>query len=202
MSVEIYIDNEKFSTEDKRFKTLGSAIKEVNDHIFKEKKIAVKIYVNGKEFSENTVMNSERNIIEFKTKTESSVMLDGVYMMEKYKNRYFELLEESDFQEIDMEDTGYLLQELIGIAGWMLKHLSAIGNNSAIDMIDLDFKDDFEEFEEIYSELKEAYEQGDSERIWDILEYEISDMILIFCEKIELYSKYFLEEQRRVKFLS
>lgn len=202
MSVEIYIDNQRLEVENKTFKTLGLAIKEANSYLVKNGKVATHIYVNGKEFSEKTVMDSEKNIIEFKTKTESSMLLEGIYIIKNQKNRYFELIEESDFEEVDSEDTNLILQELVGITNWTLKQLIAIKENSAIDMIDPDFSEDLEEFKEIYTELKNAFDQGDSEMIWDILEYDISNMLMIFGDKTEIYSKYLIEEQSRSRFLS
>lgn len=199
MSLEVYVDDEKFEIK-KKYKTLGLAIKEINAKLIEDKKIATHIFVNGEELSEKTFMYSEKNILEFKTKKESGIILEGIYKMKEYHARYFTLIEELDFEEEVPEDE--IFQELMDITVWFIKHLIAVKNLTTIDFQDLEFDDNLEQLQDFYMDIKLAFEQGDMEVILEILQYEIPSILTKISKKSEIYSHYFLYDQNRIEFLN
>lgn len=199
MMLEIYIDDEKFEMK-KKYKTLGLAIKEINARLIKERKIATHIFVNGEEFSEKTFMYSKKNIIEFKTKKESGIILEGIYNMREHHKRYFQLMEELDFEEEIPADE--IFQELMDITVWFIKHLIAVKNFSTIDFQDEEFDENLELLQDFYMDIKSAFEQGDMEVIMEILQYEIPNILTKISSKTKIYSNHFFNDQKRVEFLN
>lgn len=199
MSLEVYIDNEKFETK-KRYKTLGIAIKEINDQLVKDKKVTIHILVNGEELSEKTFMYAEKNILEFKTKKESGIVLDGIYNIRRYSERYFHLIEEIEFAEEIQEDD--IFQEMIDITSWFVKHLVMVKKISTIDMLDSEFDQNLDRIQDLYSDIKLAFEQGDMEIIMEILEYEIPNVLIKIGKKADEYAYCFSNDQKRIEFLN
>lgn len=199
MSLEIYIDNEKFEIK-KRYKTLGLAIKEINTQLSKERKIATHILVNGEELSEKTFMYSKKNILEFKTKKESGIVLEGIYSMKGHCERYFYLMEELDFEEDIPEDE--IFQELIDITTWFIKQLIAVKGFSTVDLIDAEFNENLEQLQDFYMDIKQAFEQGDMEIILEILQYEIPNILTKIIEEMKKYSQHFFNDYQSREFLN
>lgn len=199
MALEVYIDNEKIETK-KRYKTLGLAIKEINAQLTKERKIATHILVNGEELSEKTFMYAKKNILEFRTKKESGIILEGIYNIKEYIKRYFDLIQEFEFAEEAQEDE--ILQEMVDITSWFIKHLLAMKSFSTIDMLDKGFDENLDMLQELYMEIKQAFEQGDMEVIVEILEYEVPNVLAKIERESADYVHYFSNDQKRNEFLN
>ncbi len=199
MALEVYIDNEKIETK-KRYKTLGLAIKEINAQLTKERKIATHILVNGEELSEKTFMYAKKNILEFRTKKESGIILEGIYNIKEYIKRYFDLIQEFEFAEEAQEDE--ILQEMVDITSWFIKHLLAMKSFSTIDMLDKGFDENLDMLQELYMEIKQAFEHGDMEVIVEILEYEVPNVLAKIERESSDYVHYFSNDQKRNEFLN
>lgn len=199
MSLEVYVDNEKFETK-KRYKTLGLAIKEISSQLIKNRKVATHIFVNGEELSEKTFMYSKKNVLEFKTKKESWIVLEGIYNMKKYHERYFHLIEELEYEDEIPEDE--ICQELMDISVWFIKHLDTFKGLSTIDMVDSEFDDNLEQLQDMYMDIKLAFEQGDMDVILEILQYEIPNILSRVAKRSEVYSHQFFQDQKGAEFLN
>ncbi|MGL4403911.1 MAG: hypothetical protein ACRCTS_09380 [Fusobacteriaceae bacterium] len=199
MSIEVYIDNEKIELK-KRYKTLGKAIIEINAQLIKESRLTTHILVNGEELSEKTFMYAKKNILEFKTKKESGIVFEGIYNMKKFSERYFDLVEEIGFVEEHEEDE--ILQEMMDLTSWFIKYLIAVKSFSTIDMRDNEFDKNLDQLQDLYMDIKQAFEQGDMEVILEILEFEVPNVLTKIEKKADDYAYYFLNDQKSNKFLN
>ncbi|MGL5963996.1 MAG: hypothetical protein ACRCZ2_06345 [Fusobacteriaceae bacterium] len=199
MSLEVYIDNEKIEIK-KKYKTLGMAIRDINEKLIKDRKITTHVIVNGEELSEKTCMYSAKNILEIKTKKESTIILEGLYNMKEYTFKYFELIEE--LESIDESESDECLQEMLNITSWFIKHLISVKNFSTIDMLESEFDENLNQLQDSYMEMEDAFQQGDIDIILEVLEYEVAKVMIELQKKAEYYIVHFIDDQARTEFLN
>lgn len=188
MEIEIYVDNEKLVTRRKKFKTLGLAIQEATNKIKKNGKIITGIDVNGKVLDENFGYSPGKQLLEIKTKTEMEVTLEGVTGCRKYLERYIEIVEELEDEDLEeLMDKNDALEELLHISSWFHNLIGATIDGFMLEDSESNFFSYFEDLEEVLDEAKEAFEMGDMETLLDILRYDVGKLINEFVEDYENY---------------
>ncbi|MGL5123535.1 MAG: hypothetical protein ACRC6K_05175 [Fusobacteriaceae bacterium] len=202
MGIEIYVNNQKLNSRRKNFKTLGLAIKEINNILGKEKKIATNILINGEKFNENHLYNNEKCIIEVITKDHSAILLENLYKVEINGNRYFEIIEEIYYYSPEGLDLTELMAELLSIVSWYHNLISTLNNYILEEESRVEFEDYLSDFKKEYLALKKAFEQNDEDCVLDILEYDVAGLVSEFLKEKDKYIQVLLEQCYNCRLLS
>ncbi|WP_372713443.1 chemotaxis protein [Ilyobacter sp.] len=198
--MDILIDNKKIKFEKKDFKTLGLVIEEVNKLLEKEGKMLYNIYVNGQLLVENNMVGGEKiNVVEILTKSPKSIILEAISDMEIYIEKYFETIDLLDL-EMEWENDLRMISvsfEVVAGLDWIYNILMSIKENTALDLLYEDFDSIIEDYEECMNNISQAMESKDTHVLQEILEYEMSDLLMELKENIEGYYENILKEEMR-----
>ncbi|WP_319203152.1 chemotaxis protein [uncultured Ilyobacter sp.] len=198
--MDILIDNKKIDFEKKDFETLGLVIEEVNRLLEKEGKMLYNIYVNGQLLAENNMVGGEKiKVVEILTKSPKSIILEAISDMEVYIEKYFETIDLLDL-EMEVENDLRMISvsfEVVAGLDWIYNILMSIKENTALDLLYEDFDAIIEDYEGCMSNISQAMESKDTYTLQEILEYEMSDLLMELKENIEGYYENILKEEMR-----
>ncbi|WP_320047123.1 chemotaxis protein [uncultured Ilyobacter sp.] len=198
--MDILIDNKKIDFEKKDFKTLGLVIEEVNRLLEKEGKMLYNIYVNGELLAENNMVGGEKiKVVEILTKSPKSIILEAISDMEIYIEKYFETIDLLDL-EMEVENDLRMISvsfEVVAGLDWIYNILMSIKENTALDLLYEDFDAIIEDYDGCMSSISQAMESKDTYTLQEILEYEMSDLLMELKENIEGYYENILKEEMR-----
>lgn len=192
----ILIDNKEYILE-KQYNSFGEIINEITKKLKGEDKILEKIVVDGVILSNTSIVDiSKVSLIEIYTKSHRNILFQSLYLLEEYIEEYFKSLK--TLEEFDLEEIAYdmKINEILSFLNWTLNLLYSLKENTYIDYLYFGYNEFLDDFKESYNSLIKALTQGDYETAFDILEFEISDMLSLLSENIENYkSDIILEEQ-------
>ncbi|NME35705.1 MULTISPECIES: hypothetical protein [Fusobacterium] len=192
----ILIDNKEYILE-KQYNSFGEIINEITKKLKGEDKILEKIVVDGVILSNTSIVDiSKVSLIEIYTKSHRNILFQSLYLLEEYIEEYFKSLK--TLEEFDLEEIAYdmKINEILSFLNWTLNLLYSLKENTYIDYLYFGYNEFLDDFKESYNSLIKALTQGDYETSFDILEFEISDMLSLLSENIENYkSDIILEEQ-------
>jgi len=198
--MDILIDNKKINFEKKDFKTLGLVIEEVNRLLEKEGKMLYNIYVNGQLLAENNMVGGEKiNVVEILTKSPKTIILEAISDMEIYIEKYFETIDLLDL-EMEVENDLRMISvsfEVVAGLDWIYNILMSIKENTALDLLYEDFDEIIKDYEGCVNNISQAMESKDTYVLQEILEYEMSDLLMELKENIEGYYENILKEEMR-----
>lgn len=198
--MDILIDNKKINFEKKDFKTLGLVIEEVNRLLEKEGKMLYNIYVNGQLLAENNMVGGEKiNVVEILTKSPKTIILEAISDMEIYIEKYFETIDLLDL-EMEVENDLRMISvsfEVVAGLDWIYNILMSIKENTALDLLYEDFDAIIKDYEGCMNNISQAMESKDTYVLQEILEYEMSDLLMELKENIEGYYENILKEEMR-----
>lgn len=201
--MELYIDNKKMELKQKRFKSFGRMISEINKKLTKDNKIPYKLYINGEKLKENTVVNvKDLKLVEVITKTEGEMLLDSILRAKEQIDMFFEIFDYEDedpknvaraaveVSELEIIERGIFLR-------WFYNLLLLMKASGDLDFIYSDFDEYIAEFEHEMEEAEKAYDAQDYETFVEMLEFSIGDLLKDFYENAENYYIDIVDEQNR-----
>ncbi len=201
--MELYIDNKKMELKQKRFKSFGRMISEINKKLTKDNKVPYKLYINGEKLKENTVVNvKDLKLVEVITKTEGEMLLDSILRAKEQIDMFFEIFDYEDedpknvaraaveVSELEIIERGIFLR-------WFYNLLLLMKASGDLDFIYSDFDEYIAEFEHEMEEAEKAYDAQDYETFVEMLEFSIGDLLKDFYENAENYYMDIVDEQNR-----
>lgn len=201
--MELYIDNKKMELKQKRFKSFGRMISEINKKLTKDNKVPYKLYINGEKLKENTVVNvKDLKLVEVITKTEGEMLLDSILRAKEQIDMFFEIFDYEDedpknvaraaveVSELEIIERGIFLR-------WFYNLLLLMKASGDLDFIYSDFDEYITEFEHEMEEAEKAYDAQDYETFVEMLEFSIGDLLKDFYENAENYYMDIVDEQNR-----
>lgn len=201
--MELYIDNKKMELKQKRFKSFGRMISEINKKLTKDNKVPYKLYINGEKLKENTVVNvKDLKLVEVITKTEGEMLLDSILRAKEQIDMFFEIFDYEDedpknvaraaveVSELEIIERGIFLR-------WFYNLLLLMKASGDLDFIYSDFEEYIAEFEHEMEEAEKAYDAQDYETFVEMLEFSIGDLLKDFYENAENYYMDIVDEQNR-----
>lgn len=198
--MDILIDNKKVSFEKKEFKSLGLVMDEINKVLEKEGKMLCDIYVNGRILTDNQIIVGDKiDVVEVMTQTPKIVLLGALQDMKVFITRYFETLEVA-LAEAELEDEIQILTtmyEVVGGLEWCHNVLLSIKENTALDFIAEEFDDILEDFKDSLEGIQDALNSRDIMTLYEMLEYDMSDILLDISEDLNFYYEVVLKEELR-----
>lgn len=198
--MDILIDNKKISFEKKEFKSLGLVMDEINKVLEKEGKMLCDIYVNGRILTDNQIIAGDKiDVVEVMTQTPKIVLLGALQDMKVFITRYFETLEVA-LAEAELEDEIQILTtmyEVVGGLEWCQNVLLSIKENTALDFVAEEFDDILEDFKDSLEGIQDALNSRDIMTLYEMLEYDMSDILLDISEDLNFYYEVVLKEELR-----
>ncbi|GLI56001.1 hypothetical protein PM10SUCC1_15150 [Propionigenium maris DSM 9537] len=198
--MDILIDNKKIDFENKKFKSLGLIMDEINKILEREGKMLCDIYVNGRVLTDNQmIMGDKIDVVEVVTQTPKIVILTALKDMKIFIEKYFESLEVIG-SEVEIDDDMQLLGSLFEIVGgleWCNNVLLSIKENTAIDFIDSNFDEILEDFRGCLKGIQDAMNSRDMAAMYEMLEFDMSDILADISDDINFYYENILREELR-----
>ncbi len=198
--MDILIDNKKINFENKKFKSLGLIMDEINKILEREGKMLCDIYVNGRVLADNQmIMGDKIDVVEVVTQTPKIVILTALKDMKVFIEKYFESLEVIG-TEAEIDDDMQLLGSLFEIVGgleWCNNVLLSIKENTAIDFIDENFDEILEDFRGCLNGVQDAMNSRDMATMYEMLEFDMSDILADISDDINFYYENILREELR-----
>lgn len=198
--MDILIDNKKIDFENKKFKSLGLIMDEINKILEREGKMLCDIYVNGRVLTDNQmIMGDKIDVVEVVTQTPKIVILTALKDMKIFIEKYFESLEVIG-SEVEIDDDMQLLGSLFEIVGgleWCNNVLLSIKENTAIDFIDSNFDEILEDFRGCLNGVQDAMNSRDMAAMYEMLEFDMSDILADISDDINFYYENILREELR-----
>lgn len=198
--MDILIDNKKISLEKKKFKSLGLIMDEINKVLDREGKMLCDIYVNGRVLSDNQIILGDKiDVVEVVTQSPKMVLLRALTDMKDFIEKYFESLEIIS-AEAEMEDEMQLLGsffEIVGGLEWCHNVLLSVKENTALDLTDETFNEVLEDFKECLAGIQDAMNSRDMMALYEMLEFDMSDLLADVANDINYYYEVILQEEMR-----
>lgn len=193
--MKILVDNKEYHLE-KQYNSFGEIINEITKVLKGEDKILEKIIVDGVVLSNTSIVNiSKVSLIEIFTRSHRNILFQSLYLLEVYIEEYFKSLK--ILEEFDLEELAYEMKinEILNFLNWTLNLLYSLKENTCVDYLYFGYNEFLEDFKKSYSSLIKNLTEGDYESAFDILEFEISDMLSLLSENIENYKNDIIVEE-------
>ncbi|WP_300328411.1 hypothetical protein [Fusobacterium sp.] len=187
--MKILVDNKEF-TLNTTFNSFGELINEIIKKLKAEEKIIETIIVDGVVLNTTSIVNvSKITLLEIFTKSHKNILFHSLFLLEEYIQEYFKTLKILEDYELDPLTYDMKVNEVVSFLNWTLNLLYSLRENTYIEFFYVGYNEFLEDFKNSYDNLMKALESGDYEAAFDILEFEISDMLSALGENIENYKK-------------
>lgn len=206
--MELYVDNKRVELKQKRFKSFGRMINEINKQLTQDNKVPYKFYINGEKLKDNTIINiKDLKLVEVITKTEGEMLLDSILRAKGQIDLFFEIFDYEgedpsnvaraavEVSELEIIERGIFLR-------WFYNLLLLMKASGDLDFVYSDFDEYINEFEGQLKEAEKAYDAQDYETFIEMLEFDIGDLLRDFYDNIENYYNDIVDEQNRKRLLN
>lgn len=187
--MKILVDNKEFIL-NKTFNSFGELINEITKRLKAEEKIVETIIVDGVVLNSTSIVNvSKITLLEIFTKSHRNILFHSLFLLEEYIQEYFKTLKILEDYELDPLSYDMKVNEVVSFLNWTLNLLYSLRENTYIEFFYVGYNEFLEDFKTSYNNLIKSLDSGDYEAAFDILEFELSDMLSALGENIENYKK-------------
>lgn len=187
--MKILVDNKEFIL-NKTFNSFGELINEITKRLKAEEKIVETIIVDGVVLNSTSIVNvSKITLLEIFTKSHRNILFHSLFLLEEYIQEYFKTLKILEDYELDPLSYDMKVNEVVSFLNWTLNLLYSLKENTYIEFFYVGYNEFLEDFKTSYNNLIKSLDSGDYEAAFDILEFELSDMLSALGENIENYKK-------------
>ena len=187
--MKILVDNKEFIL-NKTFNSFGELINEITKRLKAEEKIVETIIVDGVVLNSTSIVNvSKITLLEIFTKSHRNILFHSLFLLEEYIQEYFKTLKILEDYELDPLSYDMKVNEVLSFLNWTLNLLYSLRENTYIEFFYVGYNEFLEDFKTSYNNLINSLDSGDYEAAFDILEFELSDMLSALGENIENYKK-------------
>ena len=187
--MKILVDNKEFIL-NKTFNSFGELINEITKRLKAEEKIVETIIVDGVVLNSTSIVNvSKITLLEIFTKSHRNILFHSLFLLEEYIQEYFKTLKILEDYELDPLSYDMKVNEVVSFLNWTLNLLYSLRENTYIEFFYVGYNEFLEDFKTSYNNLINSLDSGDYEAAFDILEFELSDMLSALGENIENYKK-------------
>ncbi len=193
--MKILIDNKSFPLQGS-FATFGEIINEVHKKLKTEDKLLESISVDGTLLRNSSIINVEKiKLVEITSKSHRSIIYASLVLLEEYIGEFFNSLESLESGDTDSVIHHLKLEEIFNFLNWSLNLLYSLKDNSSVEFLYEDFDEFLDEYREILENFYKALESQDYNIILEILEFDISDLLIAFRSNIESYKEDLILEE-------
>lgn len=196
--MEIFINGEKINIGIKNTKLLN-VLEKLEANVIQNGEVIVELKLDGEMVDGKSLpLNKKVKILELTTRSHREILIESLYLLEPYSDRFFENLSEV---EEEMNDIGKII-EMVSFVEWVLGIVLSLKEATAIDFIYSDYNEYAEEFKKYAEEIFEAFKKEDFVNIVELLEGAIAPLVDDLLANSKDYLKEVLKEEGRRKLLN
>ncbi|MCX3067704.1 hypothetical protein OQE61_09380 [Cetobacterium somerae] len=196
--MEIFINGEKINIGIKNTKLLN-VLEKIEANVIKDGEVIVELKLDGEMVDGKSLpLNKKVKVLELTTRSHREILIESLYLLEPYSDRFFENLSEI---EEEMSDIGKLI-EMVSFVEWVFGIVLSLKEATAIDLIYSDYNEYVEEFKKYAEEIFEAFKKEDFVGIIEVLEGAIVPLLEDLLANSKDYLKEVLKEESRKKILN
>ncbi|MGL4633296.1 MAG: hypothetical protein ACRCUO_02110 [Cetobacterium sp.] len=196
--MEIFINGEKINIGIKNTKLLN-VLEKIEANVIKDGEVIVELKLDGEMVDGKSLpLNKKVKVLELTTRSHREILIESLYLLEPYSDRFFENLSEI---EEEMSDVGKLI-EMVSFVEWVFGIVLSLKEATAIDLIYSDYNEYVEEFKKYAEEIFEAFKKEDFVGIIEVLEGAIVPLLEDLLANSKDYLKEVLKEESRKKLLN
>ena len=196
--MEIFINGEKINIGIKNTKLLN-VLEKIEANVIKDGEVIVELNLDGEMVDGKSLpLNKKVKVLELTTRSHREILIESLYLLEPYSDRFFENLSEI---EEEMSDIGKLI-EMVSFVEWVFGIVLSLKEATAIDLIYSDYNEYVEEFKKYAEEIFEAFKKEDFVGIIEVLEGAIVPLLEDLLANSKDYLKEVLKEESRKKLLN
>ena len=196
--MEIFINGEKVNIGIKNTKLLN-VLERIEANVMRDGEVIVELKLDGEMVDGKSLpLNKKVKVLELTTRSHREILIESLYLLESYSDRFFENLSEI---EEEMEDIGKLI-EMVSFVEWVYGIVLSLKEATAIDLMYSDYNEYVEEFKKYAEEVFEAFRKEDFVGVIELLEGAIVPLFQDLLANSKDYLKEVLKEESRKKLLN
>lgn len=196
--MEIFINGEKINIGIKNTKLLN-VLEKLEANVIQNGEVIVELKLDGEMVDGKSLpLNKKVKILELTTRSHREILIESLYLLEPYSDRFFENLSEV---EEEMNDIGKII-EMVSFVEWVFGIVLSLKEATAIDLLYSDYNEYVEEFKKYAEEIFEAFKKEDFVEIIELLEGAIVPLLEDLLANSKDYLKEVLKEECRKKLLN
>ncbi|WP_448821166.1 hypothetical protein [Cetobacterium sp.] len=196
--MEIFINGEKVNIGIKNTKLLN-VLERIEANVMRDGEVIVELKLDGEMVDGKSLpLNKKVKVLELTTRSHREILIESLYLLESYSDRFFENLSEI---EEEMEDIGKLI-EMVSFVEWVYGIVLSLKEATAIDLMYSDYNEYVEEFKKYAEEVFEAFRKEDFVGVIELLEGAIVPLFEDLLANSKDYLKEVLKEESRKKLLN
>ncbi|MGL5279256.1 MAG: hypothetical protein ACRC8M_09345 [Cetobacterium sp.] len=196
--MEIFINGEKVNIGIKNTKLLN-VLEKLEENVIQKGEVIVELKLDGEMVDGKSLpLNKKVKILELTTRSHREILIESLYLLEPYSDRFFDNLSE---MEEEMNDIGKLI-EMVSFVEWVFGIVLSLKEATAIDLIYSDYNEYVEEFKKYAEEVFESFKKEDFIGVIEILEGAIAPLLEDLLANSKDYLKEVLKEESRRKLLN
>lgn len=196
--MEIFINGEKINIGIKNTKLLN-VLEKLEANVIQNGEVIVELKLDGEMVDGKSLpLNKKVKILELTTRSHREILIESLYLLEPYSDRFFENLSEV---EEEMSDIGKII-EMVSFVEWVFGIVLSLKEATAIDLLYSDYNEYVEEFKKYAEEIFEAFKKEDFVGIIELLEGAMVPLIEDLLANSKDYLKEVLKEEGRRKLLN
>ncbi|MGL5367099.1 MAG: hypothetical protein ACRDAG_02170 [Cetobacterium somerae] len=196
--MEIFINGEKINIGIKNTKLLN-VLEKLEANVIQNGEVIVELKLDGEMVDGKSLpLNKKVKILELTTRSHREILIESLYLLEPYSDRFFENLSEV---EEEMNDIGKII-EMVSFVEWVFGIVLSLKEATAIDLLYSDYNEYVKEFKKYAEEIFEAFKKEDFVGIIELLEGAIVPLLEDLLANSKDYLKEVLKEEGRRKLLN
>lgn len=196
--MEIFINGEKINIGIKNTKLLN-VLEKLEANVIQNGEVIIELKLDGEMVDGKSLpLNKKVKILELTTRSHREILIESLYLLESYSDRFFENLSEV---EEEMNDIGKII-EMVSFVEWVFGIVLSLKEATAIDLLYSDYNEYVEEFKKYAEEIFEAFKKEDFVGIIELLEGVIVPLVEDLLANSKDYLKEVLKEEGRRKLLN
>lgn len=196
--MEIFINGEKVNIGIKNTKLLN-VLERIEANVMRDGEVIVELKLDGEMVDGKSLpLNKKVKVLELTTRSHREILIESLYLLESYSDRFFENLSEI---EEEMEDIGKLI-EMVSFVECVYGIVLSLKEATAIDLMYSDYNEYVEEFKKYAEEVFEAFRKEDFVGVIELLEGAIVPLFEDLLANSKDYLKEVLKEESRKKLLN
>lgn len=196
--MEIFINGEKINIGIKNTKLLN-VLEKLEANVIQNGEVIVELKLDGEMVDGKSLpLNKKVKILELTTRSHREILIESLYLLDPYSDRFFENLSEV---EEEMGDIGKII-EMVSFVEWVFGIVLSLKEATAIDLLYSDYNEYVEEFKKYAEEIFEAFKKEDFVGVIELLEGAIVPLLEDLLANSKDYLKEVLKEEGRRKLLN
>lgn len=194
--MEIFINGVKTEIE-KKNGNLINLLNNIEKKLIGDGEIIVDLKLDGERVDGARIPLLKKNvkIIELTTRTHREIIIESLYLLEKFYEKFCFTYETLENEEIELSK----ITEIIGFIEWVLGIVLSLKDATAMTYIYTDYEEFANDFKKYCEQLFKAFKQEDYYEVFEIIDMVLFDMLAMFVENSKQHLKEVIEEEKRGK---